>query len=115
MELVLDVEVRGETRRVEVDMVFTDPVDTAMVFNLCGFEEVKLATAGEWRLPAVKAMIYVKLVRESVDGAVDWNQPPFELEDVELDWGELSDLMLERDHDMEALLAAASKPPTGLP
>ncbi len=114
MELVLDVAIRGETRRVEVGFDFTDPVEQAMVFNLGGFDAVQRMTAGEWRLSAVKAMIYVKMVQALADGApVDWNEPPFEIADVVLDWGELADLMVEPDPEMEASLAAASEQVTG--
>ncbi len=109
MELVLDVEAGGETRRVEVGLALTDPVDVARVVSLCGTDALVRLAEGEWSLAAAKAILYVNLVRVLADGTPDWDDPPFAFNEVDLDWGELSDFMVELDPEMEASLAALSE------
>lgn len=109
MELVVDVEAGGETRRVEVGLGLTDPVDVARVVSLCGVDALARLGDGEWVLSAAKAILYVNLVRALGDGTPDWTNPPFIFADVDLDWGELSEFMVELDPDMEASLAVLSE------
>ncbi len=109
MELVLDVEAGGETRRVDVGLGLTDPLDVARVIDLCGADALARLGAGEWVLSAAKAILYVNLVRALADGTPDWDNPPFAFDDVDLDWGELSEFMVELDPEMESTLAAASE------
>ena len=109
MDLVVDVEVVGETRRVEVGLALTDPVDVVRVVNLCGADALALLAKGEWSLAAAKAILYVELVRVLADGTPDWDDPPFAFDAVVLDWGELSEFMVELDPEMESSLAALSE------
>ncbi len=109
MGLVLDVETGGETRRVEVGTTLTDPVDVVRVVNLCGTDALARLAGGEWSLAAAKAILYVDLVRVLADGTPDWDDPPFTFDAVELDWGELSEFMVELDPEMESTLAALSE------
>ena len=109
MELVLDVEIGGETRRVEVGLALTDPVDVVRVVNLCGADALARLARGEWSLAAAKAILYVDLVRVLADGTPNWDDPPFAFDAVKLDWGELSEFMVELDPEMESTLAALSE------
>ncbi len=109
MELVLDVETDGETRRVDVGLALTDPLDVVRVINLCGADALARLGAGEWNLAAAKAILYVNLIRALGDGSPDWDDPPFAFGEVDLDWGELSVFMVELDPEMESVLAAASE------
>ena len=109
MELVLDVETDGETRRVEVGTAVTDSLDVARVINLCGADALVRLANGEWVVAAAKAILYVNLVRALSDGPPDWNDPPFTFDKVNLDWGELSEFMVEHDLKMEASLAVLSE------
>ena len=109
MELVLDVETDGETRRVDVGFALTDPVDVVRVVNLCGADALARLAQGEWSLAAAKAIIYVSLVRVLADGTPDWDNPPFTFDKVNLDWGDLSEFMVELDPEMESSLAALSE------
>lgn len=110
MELVVDVEIDGETRRVEVAMGLTDPVDVVRVINLCGAGNLARLASGEWVVSAVKAILYVNLVQTLAGGStVNWNSPPFLLDDVDLDWGDMSEFMVELDSDMESVLADLSE------
>ena len=109
VELVVDVEAGGVTRRVEVGLGLTDPLDGARVINLCGADALARLAKGEWSLTAAKALLYVNLVRVLTDGSPDWNDPPFAFGEVDLDWGELSEFMLEPNPEMEAVLADASE------
>lgn len=108
MELVLDVETGGETRRVEVGLSITNPLDVARVVELCGADALVRLAREEWEPEAVKAILYVNLISTLADGAPDWEAPPFEFTDLELDWGELSEFMVELDPEMEASLADLS-------
>ena len=110
MELVLDVETHGETRRVDVEFALTDPLDVARVINLCGADALARLAKGEWVLSAAKAILYVNLIRVLADGSPDWDNPPFAFAEVDLDWGELSDFMVELDPEMESALAVTSEP-----
>ena len=109
MELVLDVEAGGVTRRVEVGLGLTDPVDVARVINLCGADALARLAKGEWSLAAAKAILYVNLVGALADGSPDWDDPPFAFAEADLDWGELSEFMVELDPEMETSLAALSE------
>ncbi len=109
MELVLDVETDGETRRVEVELGLTDPFDVARVINLCGTDALALLAGGEWSLAAAKAILYINLVRVLADGTPNWDDPPFAFDAVNLDWGELSEFMVELDPEMESTLAGLSE------
>ena len=110
MELVLDVETDGETRRVEVGLALTDPLDMARVIDLCGAEALARLGDGEWVLDAAKAILYVNLVNTLTDGSPDWDAPPFAFDEVDLDWGELSEFMFDPDPMMLASLVDASEP-----
>ena len=104
MDLVLDVNLDGETRRVEIGLALTDSQDIARAVDLCGADALVSLAKGDWVLSAAKAIIYVNLI-----GALDgWDNPPFTFEQVDLDWGDLSDFMVELDPEMELALAAAS-------
>ncbi len=109
MELVIDIETDGETRRVDVGLGLTDPLDVVRVINLCGADALTRLGDGEWVLAAAKAILYVNLVRALADGSPDWDAPPFTFDDVDLDWGELSEFMVELDPEMESSLAATSE------
>ena len=109
MELVVDVEADGETRRVDVGLGLTDPVDVARVISLCGTDALARLARGEWSLAAAKAILYVDLVRVLADGTPDWDDPPFTFDAVELDWGQLSEFMVELDPELESSLAALSE------
>ena len=109
MELVLDVETDGETRRVDVGVTLTDSLDVARVISLCGADALARLADGEWVLAAAKAILYVNLVRALSDGPPDWDNPPFTFDKVNFDWGELSEFMVEHDLKMEASLAALSE------
>ena len=109
MELVLDVETGGETRRVDLELGLTDPLDVERVINLCGTDALARLAGGEWSLAAAKAILYVNLVRALADGTPNWDDPPFAFNAVELDWGELSEFMVELNPEMESSLAALSE------
>ncbi len=109
MELVVDVEADGETRRVDVGLALTDPVDVVRVINLCGADALARLGNGEWVLSAAKAILYVNLVRVLADGSPDWGDLPFTFAEVKLDWGELTEFMVELDPEMESSLAVLSK------
>ena len=109
MDLVLDVETHGETRRVDVGLTLTDPLDVARVINLCGADALARLAKGEWNLAAAKAILYVNLIRALTDGSPDWTDLPFTFDEVDLDWGELSEFMVELDPEMESSLAIASE------
>ncbi len=108
--MVVDVEADGETRRVEVGLGLTDSLDVARVISLCGADALTRLGDGEWVLSAAKAILYVNLVRVLGDGTPDWTDPPFTFADVELDWGELSEFMVELNPEMESVLANSSEP-----
>ncbi len=109
MELVLDIEAGGETRRVDVGLGLTDPADVEEVVRLCGAEALFRLADGEWSIDAAKAILYVALIKEMTDGSPDWDNPPFSFDDLDLDWGELSEFMVELDPEMEATLAGLSE------
>ncbi|KKK63429.1 hypothetical protein LCGC14_2994380 [marine sediment metagenome] len=109
MELVVDVEAGGETRRVEVGLDLAESSDLIRVVALCGIDALRRLSSGSWDNDAAKAILYVNLVRALSDEAPDWDNPPFAFEDVDLDWGELSEFMVELDPEMESTLAAASE------
>ena len=110
MELVLDVEAGGVTRRVEVGLGLTETADVARVVSLCGSDALARLARGEWSLAAAKALLYVNLVRTLTDGTPNWDDPPFTFDAVDLDWGELSEFMVELDPVMESALAVTSEP-----
>ena len=109
MELVLDVETDGETRRVDVGLTLTDSLDVVRVVSLCGADALDRLANGEWVLAAAKAILYVNLVRALSDGPPDWDNPPFTFDKMNFDWGELSGFMLELDPEMEDSLAGLSR------
>ncbi len=111
MELVVDVEAGGETRRVEVGLGLTDPVDVARVINLCGADALARLAKGEWVLSAAKAILYVNLLRVLADDGTDphWAEPPFKFSEMDLDWGSLTEFMVEPDLEMESMLASMSE------
>ncbi len=110
MELVLDIETGGETRRVDVGLGLTDPADVEEVVRLCGAEDLLRLADGEWSIDAAKAILYVALIKEMADdGSPDWDNPPFSFDDLDLDWGELSEFMVELNPEMEATLAGLSE------
>ena len=109
MELVVDVEVGGATRRVEVGLELSDHADVVRVVSLCGADALDHLAKGEWSFPAAKALLYVNLVSALADGTPDWNDPPFAFVEFDLEWGELADFIVQPDPEMEAALADASK------
>lgn len=109
MELVLDVETGGETRRVEVGIALTDNDDLIRVVKLCGGDALRRLASEEWSAEAAKAILYVNLVRALVDEP-NWDNPPFTYEDFDLDWGDLESFMVDADPEMESALADLSEP-----
>ncbi len=104
MELVLDVEAGGETRRVEVGFDLAESSDFIRVVALCGIDAMRRLSSG-WDNDAAKAILYVNLLRAWSDDEPEWANPPFRFSEVDLDWGELSDFMVKLDPAMEASLA----------
>ena len=109
MELVLDVEADGVTRRVEVGLDLAESSDLIRVVALCGIDAMRRLSSGSWDNDAAKAIIYVNLLRAWSDGEPEWANPPFRFSEVDLDWGELSDFMVKLDPAMESSLAALSE------
>ncbi len=105
MELVLDVEAGGETRRVEVGLDLAESSDLIRVVALCGIDAMRRLSSGSWDNDAAKAILYVNLLRARSDDEPEWANPPFRFSEVDLDWGELSDFMVKLDPEMEASLA----------
>ena len=105
MELVLDVEAGGETRRVEVGLDLAESSDLIRVVALCGMDAMRRLSSGSWDNDAAKAILYVNLLRAWSDDEPEWANPPFRFSEVDLDWGELSDFMVKLDPEMEASLA----------
>ncbi len=111
MELVLDVEADGETRRVEVGLDLAESSDLIRVVALCGVDALRRLSSGSWDNDAAEAILYVNLIRVLADGEADphWAKPPFRFSEMNLDWGELSEFMVEPDPEMEASLALLSE------
>ncbi len=111
MELVLDVEADGETRRVEVGLDLAESSDLIRVVALCGVDALRRLSSGSWDNDAAKAILYVNLIRALADDGTDphWAKPPFRFSEMDLDWGELSEFMVEPDLEMEASLALLSE------
>ncbi len=109
MELVLDIETGGETRRVDVGLGLTDPAAVEKVVELCGADALFRLANGEWSIDAAKAILYINLINKLADGSPDWDNPPFLFDDLDLDWGELSEFMVELDPEMEMTLAGLSE------
>ena len=111
MELVLDVEAGGETRRVEVGLDLAESSDLIRVVALCGVDALRRLSSGSWDNDAAKAILYVNLLRVLADDGADphWAKPPFRFSEMDLDWGELTEFMVEPDLEMESMLADLSK------
>ena len=111
MELVLDVEAGGVTRRVEVGLDLAESSDLIRVVALCGVDALRRLSSGSWDNDAAKAILYVNLLRVLADDGTDphWAKPPFRFSEMDLDWGELSEFMVEPDPEMEASLALLSE------
>ena len=111
MELVLDVEAGGETRRVEVGLDLAESSDLIRVVALCGVDALRRLSSGSWDNDAAKAILYVNLLRVLADDRADphWAKPPFRFSEMDLDWGELTEFMVEPDLEMESMLASMSK------
>ena len=111
MELVVDVETDGVTRRVEVGLDLVESSDLVRVVALCGVDALRRLSSGSWDNNAAKAIIYVNLLRVLVDDGADphWAQPPFRFSEMDLDWGELTEFMVEPDLEMESMLAGMSE------
>ncbi len=109
MELVLDVEAGGETRRVEVGLDLAENADLIRVVALCGVDAMSRLSSGSWDNDAAKAIIYVNLLRALADGADPQAKPLFKFSDMDLDWGSLTEFMVEPNPAMEAILADASE------
>ncbi len=111
MELVVDVEADGETRRVEVGLDLTESSDLIRVVALCGVDALRRLSSGSWDNDAAKAILYVNLLRVLADDGGDphWAKPPFKFSDMDLDWGSLTEFMVEPNPEMEAVLADASE------
>ena len=108
MELVVDVEAGGETRRVEVGLDLAESSDLIRVVALCGMDAMRRLSSG-WDNDAAKAILYVNLLRTWSDDEPEWAKPPFKFSEMNLDWGELTEFMVEPDPVMEASLAALSE------
>ena len=111
MELVVDVKADGETRRVDVGLDLVENSDFGRVVALCGVDALRRLSSGSWDNDAAKAIIYVNLLRVLADDGADpfWAKPPFKFSDMDLDWGELTEFMVEPDPEMEASLAVLSE------
>ncbi len=111
MELVLDVEAGGETRRVEVGLDLAESSDLIRVIALCGVDAMRRLSSGSWDNDAAKAILYVNLLRVLADDGTDphWAKPPFRFSEMDLDWGELTEFMVEPDLEMESMLADLSE------
>ncbi len=111
MELVLDVEAGGETRRVEIGLDLAESSDLMRVVALCGIDALRRLSSGSWDNDAAKAILYVKVLRAFADDGAEphWVKPPFRFSEMNLNWGELSDFMVKLDPEMEASLAALSE------
>ena len=109
MELVVDVEADGETRRVEVGLDLVESADLGRVVALCGVDALRRLSSG-WDNDAAKAILYVNLIRVLADdGADPQSNPPFKFSEMDLDWGELTEFMVELNPEMESVLANASE------
>ena len=109
MELVLDVEAGGVTRRVEVGLDLVESSDLMRVVALCGFDALRRLSSGSWDNDAAKAILYVNLLRAWSDDETKWANPPFRFSEMNLNWGELSEFMVEPDSEMEVSLALLSE------
>ena len=111
MELVVDVEAGGETRRVEVGLDLAESSDLIRVVALCGVDALRRLSSGSWDNDAAKAILYVNLLRVLADDGTDphWAKPPFKISDMDLDWGLFTEFVVEPDLEMEATLAALSE------
>ena len=111
MELVVDVEADGETRRVEVGLDLAESSDLIRVVALCGVDALRRLSSGSWDNDAAKAILYVNLLRVLADDGTDphWATPPFRFSEMDLDWGELTEFMVEPDLEMESMLASMSE------
>ena len=111
MELVLDVEAGGETRRVEVGLDLVESSDLIRVVALCGIDAMRRLSSGSWDNDAAKAILYVNLLRVLAGDEADphWANPPFKFSEMDLDWGSLTEFMVEPDLEIEASLAALSE------
>ncbi len=111
MELVVDVEADGETRRVEVGLDLAESSDLIRVVALCGIDAMRRLSSGSWDNNAAKAILYVNLLRALADDEAEphWAKPPFKFSEMDLDWGELSEFMVEPDLEMESMLASMSE------
>ncbi len=110
MELVVDVKADGETRRVEVGLDLVESSDLGRVVVLCGVDALRRLSSGSWDNDAAKAIIYVNLLRVLADDeATVFAKPPFQFSDMDLDWGPLTEFMVEPDLEMEAALAVLSE------
>ena len=111
MELVVDVEAGGETRRVEVGLDLAESSDLIRVVALCGIDAMRRLSSGSWDNDAAKAILYVNLLRVLADDGTDphWAKPPFRFSEMDINWGKLSEFMVEPDLEMESSLAALSE------
>ena len=109
MELVLDVETGGVTRRVKVGLDLAESRDLLRVVAMCGVEPLQRLSSGVWDNTAAKAVIYVNLLRALSDGEPEWANPPFEFSEMDFDWGLYSEFMVDPDPQLEASLAAISE------
>ncbi len=76
---------------------------------LCGVDALRRLSSG-WDNDAAKAIIYVNLLRVLADdGDPHWANPPFRFSDMNLNWGPLTEIMVEPNPEMEAVLADASE------
>ena len=110
MELVVDVEASGETRRVEVGFDLAESSDLIRVVALCGMDAMRRFSSGSWDNDAAKAILYVNLLRAWSDDEPEWANPPFRFSEVDLDWGDLSDFMVKLDPEIESALSIVSEP-----
>ncbi len=110
MELVVDVEAGGETRRVEVGLDLAESSDLMRVVALCGVDALRRLSSG-WDNDAAKAILYVNLLRVLADDGAEphWAKPPFKFSEMDLDWGSLTEFIVEPDLEMEASLAVLSE------
>lgn len=104
MELALEVEAGGTTRRVDVDLALS-PDDVLVAASLASAEALGRMHRGEYVEEAAQAIIYINLVRALSEGEPDWLNPPVDFDAFCENW----ESEPEPDLEMEAGLAELSE------
>ncbi len=99
MELALEVERDGTTQTVGVSTKLVESVDTFRVVAICGVDPLTELAEGRFNFDAAKAILYVNLIRVLADGEPDWEHPPIDYVDFDLDWGGFTEYLTEPDFD----------------